>query len=104
MKKLRRFLIVGSVSAAVNSIGATQAPGPTSLPSAGERDFDFLVGEWRVHHHRLKPNSDEWVDFEGTCSNRKLMDGAANTEEHTLEAIRTIAGPNVTHLKYRLIR
>jgi len=86
MKKLRRFLIVGYVSAAVNSIHATQAPEPTSLPSTRARDFDFLVGEWRVHHHRLKPNSDEWVDFEGTCSNRKLMDGAANMEEHTLNA------------------
>jgi len=50
----------------------------------GVHDFDFLVGEWRVHHRRLKPDSQEWGDFEGTCSNRKLMDGAANMEEHTL--------------------
>ena len=52
----------------------------------GVHDFDFLVGEWRVHHRRLKPDSDEWVDFEGTSSNRKLMDGGANMEEHALNA------------------
>src|SRR5262245_8974276 len=86
LKKLRRFLIVGSVSAAVNSMGAAQSPEPTLPSQTGSRDFDFLVGEWRVHHHRLKPNSDEWVDFEGTCSNRKLMDGGANMEEHSLNA------------------
>jgi hypothetical protein len=52
----------------------------------GAHDFDFLVGQWRVHHHRLKPDSQEWVDFEGTCNNRKLMDGGANMEEHALNA------------------
>ncbi len=52
----------------------------------GVHDFDFLVGEWRVHHRRLKPDSHEWVDFEGTSSNRKLMDGGANMEEHELNA------------------
>ncbi|MBO0695642.1 MAG: hypothetical protein J2P56_06015, partial [Verrucomicrobia bacterium] len=86
MKKLRRFLIVGSVSVAVNSIGAVQTSQPISRPPTEARDFDFLVGEWRVHHHRLKPNSQEWVDFEGTCSNHKLMDGTANMEEHSLNA------------------
>jgi hypothetical protein len=62
------------------------SPGPGATSSAGSHDFDFLVGEWRVHHHRLKPDSQEWVDFEGTCNNRKLMDGSANMEEHALNA------------------
>src|SRR6266550_9077350 len=50
----------------------------------GVHDFDFLVGECRVHHRRPKPASHEWADFEGTSSNRKLMDGGANMEEHAL--------------------
>jgi len=64
------------------------APKPmqAAVDLAGSHDFDFLIGEWRVHHHRLKPDSQEWVDFEGTCSNRELMDGGANMEEHTLNA------------------
>jgi uncharacterized protein (TIGR02246 family) len=52
----------------------------------GRRDFDFLVGQWRVHHRRLNADSHEWMDFEGTSSNRKLMDGGANMEEHALNA------------------
>jgi hypothetical protein len=86
MKNLRSFLVVGFMTAAINSSAGAQVPETTSPPPTGAHDFDFLVGEWRVHHHRLKPDSQEWVDFEGTCSNRKLMDGGANMEEHALNA------------------
>jgi hypothetical protein len=80
------FLAVGLIVATMNSIATVQAGETTPSPHIGIHDFDFLVGEWRVHHHRMKPNSQEWVDFEGTCSNRKLMDGKANMEEHSLDA------------------
>jgi hypothetical protein len=58
-------------------------PTPAATSHTGSHDFDFLVGEWRVHHHRLKPGG-EWVDFDGACSNRTLMNGEANMEEHAL--------------------
>src|SRR5687767_13791541 len=48
---------------------------------SGLRDFDFLVGEWRVQHRRLKErlaDNHEWVEFDGTCANRPLMDGWGN--------------------------
>jgi hypothetical protein len=64
----------------------TGAPPSTATASAGLHDFDFLVGEWRVHHRRLKPGSQEWIEFDGTSSNRLLMDGAANLEEQALNA------------------
>jgi hypothetical protein len=86
MKNLKTSLVLGLIAAAVNSIGAVQATETTSSPHSGMHDFDFLIGEWRVHHHRLKPDSQEWVDFDGTCTNRKLMDGGANMEEHALPA------------------
>jgi hypothetical protein len=86
MKNSRTSLVVGFIAAAMNSIGAAAATEAPSSPHTGMHDFDFLVGEWRVHHHRLKPDSQEWVDFDGTCSNRKLMDGGANMEEHALPA------------------
>jgi hypothetical protein len=61
----------------------------------GRHGFDLLLGDWRVHHRQLKPGTPEWVEFQGTCSNRTLMDGAANIEEHALEApsgaYRTVA-------------
>lgn len=28
-------------------------------------------------------NDSQWLEFEGTCSNRSLMDGAANVEDNT---------------------
>jgi hypothetical protein len=86
MKNLRILLASTLIAAAMGSIVSTRAEETTASPVTGLRDFDFLIGEWRVHHHRLKPDSHEWVDFEGTASNRKLMDGAANLEEHVLNA------------------
>jgi hypothetical protein len=50
--------------------------------TAGVHGFDFLVGEWQVHH-RLKRPTGEWWEFDGICVNRGLMGGAANVEEHT---------------------
>jgi hypothetical protein len=82
----RVFLASGLVAAAMPPFFPTHAQEATTSPSTGARDFDFLVGEWRVHHRRLKPGSNEWVEFDGTCSDRALMDGAAEMEEHTLNA------------------
>jgi hypothetical protein len=49
----------------------------------GLHDFDFEVGEWRVHHRVRRPtDSQQWLEFDGTCSTRSLMDGRANVEDH----------------------
>jgi hypothetical protein len=53
---------------------------------SGIHGFDFLVGEWRVHHRRISAVSKKWVEFDGTCSHRLLMDGSANVEEHVLNS------------------
>jgi hypothetical protein len=90
MKKFCVAFIATTLVLTVSASGVhsqdTFSPTPAATGHMGVHNFDFLVGEWRVHHHRLKPNSQEWVDFEGTCSNRKLMDGGANMEEHALNA------------------
>lgn len=55
---------------------------------SGVRDFDFLVGDWRVRHRRLKERlagCAEWVEFDGTCSMRPLMEGGANVDDNVLE-------------------
>jgi len=75
-----------SSSISVHSSPDMHTPKETAADVTGLDDFDFLLGEWRVHHRRQKPNSREWVEFEGTCSNRELMDGWANLEEHALNA------------------
>lgn len=50
--------------------------------SVGAHGFDFEFGNWSVHH-RLKRPSGEWIEFEGTSSDRGLNDGSANVEENT---------------------
>ncbi len=60
---------------------ASIAHADTTAPSNGPQGFDFLHGDWRVHH-RIKRPTGEWYEFGGTCSTRPLMSGAANVEEH----------------------
>jgi hypothetical protein len=50
-------------------------------------DFDFLMGRWRVQHHRLKrrlANCTEWDDFMGTSSARPLISGFGNLDENEI--------------------
>lgn len=53
---------------------------------SGAQDFDFLMGDWRVHHRVNKAGPGApWVEFESTCSERPLMGGRAIVEEHRFE-------------------
>ncbi|MEP6483968.1 MAG: hypothetical protein ABJB01_05920 [Rudaea sp.] len=55
---------------------------PQTSAVTGAHDFDFEFGNWRVHH-RVKRPTGEWIEFEGTSSDRALNDGSANVEENT---------------------
>jgi hypothetical protein len=55
----------------------------------GRRDFDFLAGEWRVTHRRLKrrlAGCDEWRELAGVAHNGSLLGGLCNIEEHVIDA------------------
>jgi hypothetical protein len=56
----------------------------------GLHDFDFLMGEWRVHHRRIQSDTQQWVEFDGTASHRDLGDGWANIDEYQLNAPRGV--------------
>lgn len=46
--------------------------------------FDFLVGNWNVHHRYLRrrlAGCTEWIEFPGTSSMRKILDGFANMDD-----------------------
>lgn len=52
--------------------------------NAGTRDFDFLIGEWRVRNRRLTErlkNCDTWEEFEATLSVRPILGGLGNVDE-----------------------
>lgn len=58
-----------------------------STEQDGRADFDFLMGQWKVHHRRLKERlkgSDEWETFEGTLVCHKILGGLGNIDEGTL--------------------
>ena len=89
MKRFRARFAAGTLAAAICSIAPahsqdTSRPTPVAGTNlTGLHDFDFEVGEWRVHHRVKRPaGSQQWLEFDGVCSNRSLMDGRANAEDH----------------------
>lgn len=57
-----------------------------SQTADGLHDFDFLVGEWRVHHRTMRSSSTgQWQEFDGWVSNRPLMGGWGNVEDHRFD-------------------
>ena len=83
-KNLVRLALFALIGATTIFISVADAKTTETIPgkSAGAQDFDFEFGNWRVRH-RLKRPSGEWVEFEGTSSDRALNDGSANVEENT---------------------
>jgi hypothetical protein len=50
----------------------------------GRRDFDFLIGSWKIQHWRLKERLKEcveWEEFEGTSKARSILGGLGNMDE-----------------------
>jgi hypothetical protein len=50
----------------------------------GQRDFDFEIGTWKTQlRRRLRPltGSNNWVEYEGTTTVRKVWNGRANLVE-----------------------
>ncbi len=53
----------------------------------GRKDFDFLIGSWKVHHRRLRERlkgSTSWEEFEGTSVDKKILEGLGNFDEGTM--------------------
>jgi len=46
-------------------------------------DFDFFVGEWKVHNKKLKTRLSgcaEWTEFEATSECKKILNGFGNSD------------------------
>lgn len=78
MSKLRALVLVGVVAAFAPTLALPRDAGEGT---EGAHGFDFEFGDWNVHH-RLQRANGEWWEFDGTCSDRALMGGASNVEEH----------------------
>ena len=54
---------------------------------AGLHDFDFLIGQWRVRHRRLKARlagSREWIEFDGTSVVQKILGGHGTFDDNVI--------------------
>ena len=72
-----------------SAVSSQELPMPIQAATnpAGQHDFDFISGQWRVHHRRLKERlagNHDWVEFEGTSTSYKLMDGWGNVDDNVI--------------------
>ena len=86
---------------------ALSQPAPTQPTQVhdGSHDFDFLIGDWKAHLRRLvdretgvttsDPRTGAWVEYDGICNDRKLLDTNANLEQ--FEVVQASA----THQTFR---
>lgn len=54
----------------------------------GRKDFDFILGNWKVHNRRLRERlkgSTEWEEFEGELSTQPILGGLGNLEIVSME-------------------
>jgi hypothetical protein len=57
------------------------------MPTSHPHDFDFFIGDWHVHHRRLRERlvgCTEWQEFDGTCTVRAVMGGMGNVDDNVL--------------------
>lgn len=71
-------------SPAADAAAASPAPGKPG-------EFDFLAGEWRISHRRLKSETGEWDEFTGEATCWNILGGVGSVEELRIPA-RNFAG------------
>lgn len=91
MNEARRWLLGTSIAlaAGVASSGWARTatpkfepfpPLPTKPTPGKAGDFDFLTGEWRIHHWWLR-GVDEWLEFDGEATVFAILGGIVSVEE-----------------------
>ncbi len=56
--------------------------------NSSARDFDFLVGKWRIHNKKLNKRlagCQDWTEFEAAGECRKILKGFGNTDSFITE-------------------
>jgi len=54
--------------------------------TSSARDFDFLVGDWKLRNRKLKSrltHSNEWTAFESTVEMHQILGGMGNIDKYT---------------------
>lgn len=88
---LSRLALIGLLylpTAPASARPTKDAGASAETPRDGQHDFDFEIGTWRTHLKRLVhplSQSDEWVEYEGVTTVRKVWNGRANLVELTAD-------------------
>lgn len=93
----RTILQTAAAAAAAQLLTASPGQAATAAKAATGKagDFDFLSGEWRIRHRRLKtPGGADWDLFEGEATCWSILGGVASIEELRIPA-RNFAGMGV---------
>ncbi len=86
----RQFLVTAALALTPSWSAAAAAAGTlTGQPG----DFDFLAGEWRIRHRRLKAPG-QWDEFDGEATVHGVLAGIASIEELRIPA-RDFSGMGV---------
>lgn len=60
---------------------------PPGAPYGKPGEFDFLAGEWKIHHRRrMTPGSEDWDEFEGEATCWTILGGVGSVEELRMPA------------------
>jgi hypothetical protein len=91
----RTVLQVAGAALVAAASPATAATPPTQGAIGKIGDFNFLAGEWRIKHRRLKtPGTNEWDVFEGEATCWTVLAGVASIEELRIPA-RNFSGMGI---------
>ena len=94
----RRTVLQTAALAAIGQIIAAPSTATAAAPAQATGkpgDFNFLAGEWRIKHRRLKNESTgEWDVFEGEATCWTVLEGVASIEELRIPA-RNFSGMGI---------
>jgi hypothetical protein len=95
----RRLLVPVMLLLCVQGNAATA---PAAPQRDGAHDFDFLIGDWKVHLRRLPDRligSTKWIEYDGISRHKKILDSNANFEEFEVNGRE-----NGQHIKGQTLR
>jgi hypothetical protein len=83
-------LVAGAAAAISPALASVPAfdpiqPVPATRTPGAPGDFNFLAGEWRIRHRRLRKPGD-WDSFEGEATCWNIMGGVGSVEELRIPA------------------
>lgn len=81
----RRRAVLLTAAGVVASL-ARPRPASARPPGQGKPgDFDFLAGQWKIHHRRLKTDK-TWDEFDGEATCWTILGGTGSVEELRIPA------------------